>query len=299
MARPDIQDLPIATRLRYRLEALLLRGLLSLLLTMGRSKSAAIGSWLARVIGPLTSAHKTGLANLAMALPGEDHKAIMQGVWDNLGRVVGEYPHMKDFRCYGTDADITITGAEWIDQLRDDGKAGIFFSAHYGNWEILSAMAAQKDCPLTLVYREANNPLAEEAFQTLRDHGRGELYVKKGKEGARALIKAIRNGQHLGLLLDQKQNDGLPVDFFGKPAMTAPAAAELALRFNLPMVPVRVIRTGPNSFRAEVLPPLTLPDSGDRKQDLEGLLSMINGLFEDWIREYPEQWFWVHKRWPK
>jgi KDO2-lipid IV(A) lauroyltransferase len=100
------------------------------------------------------------------------------------------------------------------------------------------------------------------------------------------------------LLVDQKMNDGLAVPFFGHPAMTAPAAAQLALRFRCPVVAVHIERLGGAHFRLSLLPPLPLPDSGDRNADIRSLMADINGMLESWIRKRPEQWLWAHRRWP-
>jgi KDO2-lipid IV(A) lauroyltransferase len=92
-------------------------------------------------------------------------------------------------------------------------------------------------------------------------------------------------------------NDGIPVPFFGHPAMTAPALAEFALRYDLPLIPARVVRKrGGAYFNAKVYPPLEFTRTGDKEKDI---MTAVNAMIESWVREYPDQWFWVHKRWPK
>jgi KDO2-lipid IV(A) lauroyltransferase len=100
------------------------------------------------------------------------------------------------------------------------------------------------------------------------------------------------------MLVDQKMNDGIAVPFFDRPAMTASAVAELALKFRCPVVPLRCERLGGAHFRVTALPPLLLPDTGDRIADSYSLMLNINQLIESWIREHPEQWLWLHRRWP-
>ena len=119
-----------------------------------------------------------------------------------------------------------------------------------------------------------------------------------GAGGAKKLIEALSRGEHLGMLVDQKLNEGIAVPFFGRDAMTAPALAQLALRFGCPVVPARVERLDGAHFRLTVYPPLTLATSGDRQADIAAAMGQINALIEEWIRARPEQWLWLHRRWP-
>jgi Kdo2-lipid IVA lauroyltransferase/acyltransferase len=107
----------------------------------------------------------------------------------------------------------------------------------------------------------------------------------------------LRCGTHLTLLADQKMNDGIPVPFFGRPAMTAPALAVLALRFDCDVLPARVERLAGARFRLTVFPPLPLPRSGEPHADAAALMARVNATLEAWVRDRPEHWLWVHRRW--
>jgi len=261
--------------------------------------ASALGGWLARKIGPRTKVHRVAARQLAQALPQLDAAKRAQallGMWDNLGRVMGEYPHLDKLRLGDR---IDLVGAEHVDAVRESGKAAIFFSAHYGNWELISLAGVQSGLPLVLVYRAANNPLTEELLQKLRGRASGARHVPKGVRAARALLQALQNNESLGMLVDQKLNSGVSTPFFGLPAMTAPAVAELALRQQCPVLGVRVERLGGAHFRVTVEPPFQLQSSGDREADVLAGLARIHGVLERWIAERPDHWFWVHKRWPK
>src|SRR5262249_23707217 len=156
-------------------------------------------------------------------------------------------------------------GAEHADQVREDGVGGIFFSAHYGNWELLAPAAGQLGMPLTLIYRAANNPWIEDLVQRARAAAQGAgTHVPKGTAAARAAVAALRRHEHIALLADQKLNDGIAVPFFGRIAMTAPALAEFALRYGVPVIPARVERLGGFAFRLTVEPPLAFTPTGER-----------------------------------
>jgi KDO2-lipid IV(A) lauroyltransferase len=101
------------------------------------------------------------------------------------------------------------------------------------------------------------------------------------------------------VLVDQKMNDGIPVPFFGRPAMTAPAVAQLALRFDCAIIPARVERLKGARFRLTAFPPIEIAKTGNRQADTLAIMTRINAVVEGWIRERPDLWFWLHRRWPE
>ena len=122
--------------------------------------------------------------------------------------------------------------------------------------------------------------------------------MPKGREGAKQAISVLRSKHGLGMLVDQKFNEGLPIPFFGRDAMTATAPADLSMTFGCPLVPVQVERLGGARFRMTVYPPITVSKQGDRKANVRAALEQINALVEQWVRARPEQWLWIHRRWP-
>ncbi|NUB17286.1 lauroyl acyltransferase, partial [Azospirillum brasilense] len=120
----------------------------------------------------------------------------------------------------------------------------------------------------------------------------------KGPRGPGTLIRGLAKGRHVGSLNHQKMDDGMPVPFCGRAAMSARAAAQLALRLGIPLVPARTERLDGARFRITVLPPVEPPNSGDRNADVRILMERLNALLEQWIRERPAEWLWLHRRWP-
>jgi KDO2-lipid IV(A) lauroyltransferase len=151
--------------------------------------------------------------------------------------------------------------------------------------------------PLHLVYRPANNPAVEQIYREGRA-GIAAGLIPKGAEGARQAVRVLREGQQLGILIDQKMNDGIPVPFFGRDAMTAPALARLAFKFDCTILPVQVERLNGARFRLTVHPPLPLERSDDIQRDTLLLMTRANAMLESWIRQRPGQWLWLHRRWP-
>lgn len=287
--------------LRRATEAALLKVVFALLRLLPLDTASDFGGWLARTVGPRLGLNNRANRYIRHALPELDDAAVRRvivGMWDNLGRVAAEYPHLRKF---GDPAfargRITITGAEHAEALRDDGKAGIFVSGHMGNWELNAAGAKALGISLIQVYRAMNNPIADDVIIGLRRHVCSGL-IPKGREGARQILQAIRKEQHLGMLVDQKMNDGIAVPFFGRDAMTAPAVAELALRFDIPVLPAHIVRTRGARFALVIEPPFRFAKTGDKERDVYEAMVMINRHFEDWVRQHPAQWLWLHKRWP-
>ncbi len=260
--------------------------------------ASRLGGWLGRGIGPLLPVHRRATRNLMRAMPELSPAAarrIIGAMWDNLGRVVAEYPHLERItRNAGAGGRVEIVGAESIKR----SAAGILFSGHFSNWEVFALSARDYGVPYAQIYRAANNPIIDRMLRRIRRLSEDDI-VPKGAQGARKAIAVLRDGRRPGLLVDQKMKDGIAVPFFGRPAMTAPAAAQLGLRFGCALVPARLERIGGCRFRLSIFPPLEFPDSGDRQADVLTVMTRINAMLEAWIRERPAEWLWVHNRWPE
>ncbi|WP_085783923.1 lysophospholipid acyltransferase family protein [Candidatus Nucleicultrix amoebiphila] len=256
--------------------------------------SSALGSWLGRHIGPILGANKRVRRNLKLALPelsSIEHDAIIKGMWDNLGRTFAEYPHLHKIDIFGPASPVKIEGLEILKKLKKSHKSVIFVLGHLANWEFATLPAKQKGFKIAQVYRRVNNPFISKLVRRIHGNLVDEL-VEKGADGARQLIDVIQREEHLSVLMDQKMNEGLPIPFFGYPAMTAPAIARLAVKYKCPILPVQVVRTDKTHFLVTYHSPI-LPD-----KPVERLLSEINASIETWIRAHPDQWFWLHRRWP-
>jgi KDO2-lipid IV(A) lauroyltransferase len=190
---------------------------------------------------------------------------------------------------------------EHVRTLHARGGPAIFFSGHIANWELIGPALAALDISMAGFYRAASNPLTDEIIQGLRRAARGgnvPLFAK-GARGAREAVAHLRAGGFLGIMVDQKMNDGIPIPFFGHDAMTAPAIAHFALRFHCPVVPIHVVRLAPARFRLICEAPLSLAVTGDRSADTRAMMLAINEILEAWIRAAPASWLWLHRRWPK
>lgn len=262
--------------------------------------ASALGGRIGRSLGPLIPVSGRARRNLMEAFPDKstaEIENIVRGMWENFGRSLAEYPHFSKLRCYEGNGRVEVQGEEILDRARDSGQAHIFFSGHLANLEIPGTAVSNRDMPMVKVYRAANNPLVDRMLLLIRKHSVGGEFVPKGNTGAREMIAALREGSHLGILVDQKMNDGIAVPFFGRDAMTAPALAQLALKSDRPIVPLQIERLQGAYFRVTAHPLLEVQKSGDRETDIYNVMVQVNATLETWIRQRPEQWFWLHNRW--
>lgn len=274
------------TRIAALPAALALGTFFALFRTLPLDVASALGGWIARKIGKYLKWHRVAEANLRAIYPTKTESEIQQilrDMWDNLGRNLAEYPCLSSKKLQSR--------IEFENPYLP--PAAIFAAAHLGNWEVAPLGAFLHDVPMTLIYRRVNNPLVEKMIYAIRSRHCAGLYPK-GKRGAAEVLRALKAGRALGLLIDQKMNDGIEVPFMGRPAMTAQATAELALRFEVPIVMARVVRLHGANFRMETKP----LEFGAEETPAEIMLK-INQQLEQWINEFPAQWLWIHRRWGK
>jgi len=312
-------------RLRYALEGAVAHAFVVLVRLLPVRAASALGGWLGRTIGPRVGVSRRAAANLAMIFPEKsepERRAIVRGMWNNLGRTGFEYPHLRELweeDLFDTIAAqgfgkmmkaaergepitihgqrIEIVGIDNAIRLYFEPGPHIVFSGHLGNWEILPLFANMLGMDLDVIFRRPNNPYVDRLLIGMRgDHGG---LVPKGVLGAVLSRTTLERGGVLGLLADQRHNQGVAVPLFGRPAMTAPMVAKLALQYRCPVHGAWVRRLDGLKFRVTVEPALDIPDTGDHDADVAAILAQVNATYERWIRESPEQWMWVHRRWPK
>lgn len=285
--------------LAWRIEALGYDVLSFILGLLPIDAVSGFGGWLLRTIGPLTPTHNVVLQNLRWAFPEKDEAErarIAMGVWDNIGRSFAEFPVVH--RITPQSGRVEMVGAEHFEEARTLGKPVIFISGHFANWELLPAAIVQSGSHPHMTYRPANNPYVDARMKKVRARYGMTRFAPKG-ENTRDLMQAMRKNVPVAFLIDQKFNEGIMLPFFGKPAATTTGAARLALQYDAPIYPMTGQRLGGARFRIIALPPIHLQKTGDKQRDLEAGTLRLNQFLEECIRAKPEDWFWVHRRWPK
>ena len=288
----------LLVRVRRRLVYVGLVALMKLLRALPLDGASARFGRFFRWLGPKLHYSNRARHNLELAFPDmapPERERIVATMWENFACAICEYAHL-DTLIREADRRIEIVGAERLDALRDDGKPGLLFSAHFASFNLLTIAARMRSLPISMVYRNPNN-VALDAY--IRRHQAGNELIDKGARGVRRLVEVMRADSHVLMLVDQKMNEGISVPFFGRPAMTAPGLAQLAYRYDCPVVPIWVERVKGSHFRVFCLSPLELPRSGDRAADVLALMTLVNKAIEDRIRAKPGDWLWLHRRWPK
>jgi KDO2-lipid IV(A) lauroyltransferase len=256
-----------------------------------------------RTVGPWVPEHRVGRANLEAAFPEKSSaeiEAILRGVWDNLGRVGAEIAHL-DHICSGDRykrnyIDYTADNIARFLRVKDDGKPALIFAAHLANWELPAVIAASDGLEAVVLYRRPNLGAIADAVIALRRGLMGEM-VASSMGAPVALADALRRGKHVAMLVDQHYGRGVEVTFFGRRCLANPLIAMLAREIECPIHGTRVIRLPGNRFAGEISEEVAPVRDQQGRIDVKGTMQAITAVIEGWVREHPEQWLWVHRRW--
>jgi KDO2-lipid IV(A) lauroyltransferase len=232
------------------------------------------------------------LKNLALIFPNKsvyERRKIAREMWEHLGRNFAELAFLKGDKLTARITD--ISGLE-----HTQAPQTIYVSGHFGQWELLNSVVYDRGIPITSVYRHLNNLILDERLKSLRLQHTTHLIRKKG-DSAIALVRVLNQGMNLSLLIDQRLTNGMVLPFLGQPARSNTAAARLALKMNLPIVPAFITRTKGAYFKAEILPPLSVDMGGSEEEKVANLTRAFNALLEARIHSHPEQYLWLHDRW--
>ena len=247
------------------------------------------------IIGPKLGVSKKAYNNIKNVMPEKNDNEIskiISDMWENLGRVFGEYPHLKKLDPK-KNLKIQVFGKKNLLLIKKTKTPAIFFSGHIANWEISPIAAIRNGVPVLSIFRKPNNPIANFLIKNLRSN---LPMAPKGKEGAKQFIRSLKTGTSIGLVIDQKMNDGIKVPFFNKAAMTSDALAQLCLRIKSLVIPVQVERIKNTNFKITFHNPLKITKKLKKKTALE-IMTEVNLILEKWIRKKPGQWLWLHRRW--
>ncbi len=292
----------LGKKIRYGLEAAILFAFMALFAVLGLETASKLGGWIGRKVFSCLPPARTARANLAAAFPEkseEQREAILDAMWDNLGRTVAEYPHLDRFALTGEDARIHVSDLAGMDAAFARGKGVMFLSGHLANWELMPISGQLQGFDGATVVRHPNNPYV--AKWIARQRGLTGPTEQIGKHsGARRIFAQLRGGKAIYMLVDQKNNEGIAVPFFGRDAMTTPVAAALALKLDSTiLVAGNRRRPGTTHFDLTVHPGPDFTPTGNEADDMRALTHAITAQIEQIIRAEPSQWLWIHKRWPR
>ncbi len=272
--------------------------------SVGRARATRTAARVTRSLSRFSSENALAAANLAAAYPEksqEERDRILTGVWENLGRQSVEYAFLQELvdgfdPDHPNDGPIEAVGMEHVQALRDSGKPAILFGAHLGNFELTPALAAKLGLPVTALFRPPTNPHIAAEIEKRRNNYLGRMVVS-GPGAALEVADALKKGRHIGVLIDQRITGGQVIPFFGRPSFSNPLVGIMARVFNCPVHGGYAVRLPDGRFRAVMTPPLELPRDERGRIDAQGANIVVHGMVESWIRQYPDQWLWLHDRW--
>ncbi len=288
-----------ADRARYRLGLLLWK----LVRRTDLDRAAHFIGWAMRRIGPLLRGHRTARANLIAAYPEKseaDIERILCGMWENLGRLAVEYVNLDrlvDAANPNGGRIVVAPGTmDILARIRDDGKPAVLFTSHLASYEVGAIWVKHHGLDLAIFYNPSNfGPLSEQ-LAAMQKNSMGRL-VQSGPDAVWKIREALKSGLHLALFADQHFADGVDVTFFGRPCKANPMLARFAQLFDCPVHAFRTIRLPGNRIQVEFTDELPMPRGADGKIDVKAAMQMATSLIEGWIREHPEQWLWLQRRW--
>jgi KDO2-lipid IV(A) lauroyltransferase len=281
-------------------------GLVGTIKRMDRRRTANFAGALMRKVGPLFKEHRLGRENLRAAFPEKSDaeiEKILAGVWDNLGRIAVEFAHLDEFcvEDFGTPTPDIISyrpeSKARYDRIIKSGRATIVFAGHLANWEVPGVGAKLIGANSAVLYRRPNIGAVSDVVIKLRAPLMGQL-IPTGLDAPVRLARLLQSGVHVGMLADQHYTRGVEVTFFGRPCLANPLIALLARQTECPIHGIRAVRLPDgNSFWGEFTEAIEPARAADGRIDIQGTTQAITTVIEGWVREHPEQWLWLHRRW--
>lgn len=292
---------PWLGRLIWRLEAWLLGLFWFLVRPLSPRTASKLGYKLFYRLGPRLKKSRYILPNLGIAFPKmtqNQRQETAREIWGNFGAVLAEYPHLGSITVNGTAPAVEVITDEMARPVLARKQPAIYLTAHFGNWEIAASTFTGLGIPVSGVYSPQSNPFLDRMIQAKRESFDCGLITKN--KAIRQLVRELRAGRSVGLLPDQRIDNGELVPYFGVDALTTTSPAWLAITMECPLIPVLVERTGPAKFRVIIHAPIdTCEGIGDSRQRLFEVTKKINHCFEQWIQGDPGHWLCIRRRWPK
>ena len=263
---------------------------------LGLRLSSYLGSKVFQIIGPFFRSKKLIHQNLIRAFPNIDQKKINEltsAMWGNYGRVFAEYVFIKNFRKTSLNDNIILEGREILERIKKNNEKVVFISGHFSNFELMAMQLEKIGIKIAAIYRPLNNFFLNKIMERIRKKYICKNQIKKGIGGLKDLLKLNKEGYSTALMIDQRVTQGSRLNFFNEKAFTTTIPAQLAKKFNIPVVPIFIERFDGIKFRMKVHKPLYFSD----KSSTDVITGQLNKILERMILDSPNYWIWSHNRW--
>ena len=287
--------------IKYFFEFISIISLFCIFKIVGLKNASTLGSLLGKSIGPFFRSKSITKHNIKIALGDldvEKETEIINGMWSNIGSTFAEYVFLKDFKLNRTNFDhIKINGANYLEQIKKNNVPVIFYSAHLANFELMAMELDKFGIKFAAIYRPLNNYLLNPLMEYLRMKYICPAQIPKGRMSMRQIIKRVKDGYSVALMVDQRVSEGPRTPFFNKPAHTTTIPAQLALKYNCKLVPIFLERKKGINFEMTICEPYAIQKTGNDDEDIINITLEINQIIEKMIIRNPTQWIWSHNRW--
>ena len=263
---------------------------------LGANLASNLSGKIFEKIGPFFRSKKIIYSNIKRAIPNIENKElrkISSLMWNNYGRVFAEFMFMKDFRTGKLAQNIEINGMSILEKIKSNKEQVVFISGHLSNFELMAMYLEKSGINLCAIYRPLNNIFLNKLMESIREKYICKNQIKKGIGGLKKLIFLKNKNLSTALMIDQRVSEGILSDFFNEKALTTTIPAQLAKKFNIPIVPVYIERTGGLKFKISINEPVSFPQSSS----VESITDDLNKILEKMIIKKPDQWIWSHNRW--
>ena len=288
----------VVKTIKYFFQAIFIYLFFIIIKIIGLTLSRKFFSFLFNKIGPIVKSEQTIDDNLEKFLGSYNQdlkKKIKFDMWTNYGKTFVEYLYLKRFK--DTNFHIEIKGEETLNRIIKNNKPVIFVSGHFANFELMSMELTKKKIKLATIYRPLNNFFLNPFMEILRKKYICENQIKKGLVGVKESIYYIKKKISIALMIDQRVSEGKRLPFFEQAALTTTMPAQMALKFNLDIVPIYIARKTDNNFEMEVYEPIKILKEDDIETNKLNISIKLNKILEEMITRNPGQWIWTHNRW--
>jgi len=260
---------------------------------IGFKKSSNFGFFLGKTLGPIFRSKQSIIKNLEKANIKGDFEKIASNVLGNYGRIFAEYIHLEKFKNDKLSKYISIEGREYLDHIKKNKKKVIFISGHFNNFELMAMQIEKEGINCAAIYRPLNNPYLNKVMEKIRRRDICKIQIKKGRSGTRELVKLIKKGTSIALMVDQRVREGEKVSFFSHMATSTTIPAQFIKKYSCDLVPIYIERRNKFYFKMYISKPIKISKN---KSSFE-ITKFVNQILEKMILKNVDQWIWTHDRW--
>ena len=260
---------------------------------VGFKASSNFGFFIGKYLGPLFRPKSSIINNLKKAQISGDYKKIATNVLGNYGRIFAEYVHLKNFKNDRLNNHIYIEGREYLERIKNKKQSVVFISGHFNNFELMAMQIDKAEVDCAAIYRPLNNPYLNKIMEKIRKRDICKKQIKKGRSGTREIIKFLKKGTSIALMVDQRVREGEKALFFKHLATTTTIPAQLIKKYNCDLVPIYIERKNKFDFKMYVSKPIKI----NKNKSSDEITLFINKILEKMILKNVDQWIWTHDRW--